>query len=112
MADMKKKLEEVGETLGKLSKDYPKEMKAFMGFLKTVDAEGALSVKTKELISIALSVSEKCEWCVAFHVKNALDAGATKAEIMEATLVATVMGGGPSVMYSKLVIDALEQYAK
>jgi AhpD family alkylhydroperoxidase len=112
MADMKKKLAEVGETIEKMSKDYPKEMSAFMDFLKAVDAEGALSVKTKELISIALSVSEKCEWCVAFHVKNALDSGATKAEIMEATLVATVMGGGPSLMYSKLVIDALEQYAK
>ena len=36
-----------------------------------------------ELIALALSIAARCEWCISYHVKSALDAGATKKELME-----------------------------
>jgi AhpD family alkylhydroperoxidase len=103
-------LEEVNHSLENLSKDYPEFMGAFGGFMSVTEKEGALSHKVKELISVSLSVASHCSWCIAFHVKNALDVGATKEEIMEACFVSTLMGGGPSLMYTQLVVKALEDY--
>ena len=112
MEDTNKNLREVKKSLTYLGKEYPDLMKAFSGFMGAVEKEGALSRKTKELISIALSVVKECKWCIAFHVKNALDAGATKEEIMESCFVAALMGGGPALMYTQLVVKALEDYSK
>jgi len=112
MEDMKKNLKEVHSSLNKLGREYPEVLRAFSNFMGAVEKEGALSVKTKELIAIALSVVAKCKWCIAFHVKNALEAGATKDEIMEACFVTALMGGGPALMYVQLVVRALEEYGE
>jgi AhpD family alkylhydroperoxidase len=98
-------MKEFGET----SREAMNGFKKFMGGSKK---SGALSKKMKEIIGIALSVSSQCEWCVPFHVKNALDEGATKQEIMEACLVAVMMGGGPSLMFTKKVLEAIEDLSK
>lgn len=108
---MKRKLDEVMSTVQRAMKENPEEAGAFMVFVEKAEKKGALDVKTKELISVALSIAEHCEWCIAFHVKNALTAGATKEEIMEACFVAVLMGGGPSLMYLKLVMDAIDEFS-
>lgn len=110
--DMKKVLKEVNMSLRKLEEEYPQLMKAFGSFMIQVEKRGALSHKVKELISVAISVVAQCKWCIAFHVKNALDAGATKEEILEACFVAALMGGGPALMYTQLVVKAIEDYKK
>lgn len=110
MENMNELLGEVENSLDSLGKNYPDFMKAFGGFMGAVEKEGALSLKTKELISIALSVATHCKWCIAFHVKKALESGATREEIMETCFVATLMGGGPSLMYAQLVVKALKDY--
>lgn len=109
--EMKRKLNEVMATVQRAMKENPKEAKAFMEFLEKAEGKGALDVKTKELMSVALSVAEHCEWCIAFHVKNAIEAGATREEIMEACFVAVLMGGGPSLMYIKPVMDAIDEFS-
>jgi len=108
---MKQKLDEVHNTVQSLMRDYPEQTGPFMRFLNKVSTGGSLDAKTKELMSIALSVACKCEWCIAFHVKNALDAGATRQEIMEASFVAVLMCGGPGLMYLKPVIDAVDEFS-
>jgi AhpD family alkylhydroperoxidase len=103
-------LKEVQDSMGKMQKEYPSYMAPFGMFMKKAEGEGALTMKTKELISVALSVTSECKWCIAFHVKNALDSGANKEEIMEACYVAVLMGGGPAMMQMGRVIKALEDY--
>ena len=112
MEDMNENLREVKKSLVNLGKEYPELMKAFSGFMGAVEKEGALSHKTKELISVALSIVAHCKWCIAFHVKNALNAGAKKEEIMETCFVAALMGGGPALMYTQLAVKAIEDYSK
>jgi len=109
---MEATLKEVQDIVEKMGEQYPKLAGPFMVFLRRVEEQGVLDTKTKELISIALSVACKCKWCIAFHTKNALDAGATKDEIIEACYVAILMAGGPAFMYTRLVLEAIEEFTK
>ncbi len=109
---MKKVFDEVNLNLGKFTKEFPKEMEAFGKLMHAIEAPGALDIKHKELIAIALAIVTHCKWCIAYHVKGALKNGATRKEITEAGWIAVLMGGGPSLMYMQLVEKALEDYKK
>jgi AhpD family alkylhydroperoxidase len=110
--DMKQVLDDVYQGLGRLQKEFPDKMKPFGEFMKATGGPGKLDVKTKELISVALSVKSQCEYCIAYHVKLALDSGANKDEIMEAAFVAALMGGGPAMMQLPLVQKAIDSNKK
>lgn len=86
-------------------------MKCFQELMGAVEKEKVLSGKTKELIAIATAITQQCEWCIAMHVKNAMEEGATEEEIVEAAWVAVLMGGGPALMHAGLVLEALEELA-
>ncbi|MBN2458224.1 carboxymuconolactone decarboxylase family protein [Candidatus Woesearchaeota archaeon] len=111
MGEMKDMLDEVNSSLAGLKRDAPEFIRAFHSFMEVSEKGGKLDNKTKELISVALSVATHCKWCIAFHVKNALVAGATKEELIEVCQVAALMGGGPSLMYSQLVFKAIEEFS-
>ena len=111
MGEMKDLLKQVNSSLPKFSKENPKEMGSFAKFLQSVESPGAIDVKNKELIAIALSVTAHCHWCIAYHVNGALEQGASKEEIMEAAWVAVLMGGGPALMYMQLVEEAIDDFS-
>ncbi len=108
MGNTKEKLMDVNETLKNLGRANPEGMQGFRKFMDSVKSEGALSTKAKNLIGVALAVSKQCEYCVPFYVSQALESGATRDEIIEATLVAGLLDGGPAIMYAKQVFEALE----
>ena len=95
-----------------LASAQPAVMKAFWGLHKAAIATGALDTKTKELITLAISVATRCDDCIAHHTYDALEAGATKEEIADALGVAILMGGGTSVVYATHAIEALDQFAE
>jgi AhpD family alkylhydroperoxidase len=96
--------------LGRLTKELSSQMAGFAQLHKSAVSEGALSVKVKELIALAIAVSARCEGCIAFHTHDAIRAGASRQEILEALGVAILMGGGPSAMYACEALEALEQF--
>lgn len=108
---MTEKLDQVETLLETLKRDYPTETDAFLNFTQKAEGGPALDVRIKELINVALSVAGQCEWCIAFHVKHALEAGATRDEIMCAGFMAVIMHGGPALMYLTLLTDALNEMA-
>jgi AhpD family alkylhydroperoxidase len=108
---MSGRLQEIHQFLDKLGKDFPSETEAFFNFMQTAEAGPALDMKTKELINVGIAVSAQCEWCIAFHAKAALDAGAVKDEIMTAGFMAVLMHGGPALMYMMHLAKALEEFA-
>ena len=85
-------------------------MKAFSTIAQTALAQGALDVKTKELVTIGISVAIHCDDCIAFHVKAAVDRGATREEILETLGMAIYMGAGPSAMYASHALRAYTQF--
>jgi AhpD family alkylhydroperoxidase len=96
--------------MGKLGNEIPGTVGGFRQLHKGSVAEGALNIKTKELIALAIAICVRCDGCIAFHVHDALKAGAERAEISETIGVAILMGGGPSVMYGCEAYEALEQF--
>ncbi len=96
--------------LGKLGKEAEGTMAGFGQLHKQAMADGALSAKFKELITLAISITARCEGCIAVHVRGALRAGATRQEIVEAIGVAIYMGGGPAMVYGCEAFEALGQF--
>jgi AhpD family alkylhydroperoxidase len=85
-------------------------MKAFNAMSQAALRANALDTKTKELIAVAIGVAIRCDDCIGFHVKAAIEAGATRDEVMETLGMAVYMGAGPSVMYSAHAAEALGQF--
>lgn len=55
--------------------------------------EGALSVKTKEMLGLVASMVLRCDDCIKYHIEKCREAGVTKEEIFEVFSVATIVGG-------------------
>lgn len=110
MGIMLTRFEEVEASLLKISRISPEQMEAWDHFSSLNSVEGALSPRQKELTAIALSICARCEWCIATHVKMALQLGATNQEIIEAAWMAVLMGGGPALMFAQRAIQALEEF--
>jgi AhpD family alkylhydroperoxidase len=85
----------------------PEADAAFQAFGRAVFAEGALSVKTKQLIAVAVAHVTQCPYCIKGHTKAAQRAGATPQELMEAVWVAAEMRAGGSFAHSNLMLDTL-----
>ncbi|MBD3188974.1 carboxymuconolactone decarboxylase family protein [Candidatus Bathyarchaeota archaeon] len=112
MPRMQERLTQVKRTLQEMGKQYPDFLEAFQKFKQETEREGAVDVKTKKLVAIALSVVTKCEWCIAIHTKDALEHGAKPGEIMEIVFVASLMGGAPSLMMGQRVMQAIKEFQK
>jgi len=74
--------------------------------------DGHLSKKHKELIAIGISLVNSCESCLEWHIKQALDDGATPEEIIEALEVGFEMGIGPTTVTSRFAMQVLRHYLK
>ena len=77
----------------------PEGMAAFDALNAAVFKDGALPLKVKELIAVAVAVTTQCPYCIEAHVKKAKAAGATEAELTEATLVAAALRAGGAVTH-------------
>ena len=89
----------------------PDVMKAFSAMAQSALAPKALDTKTKELIALAIGVATRCDDCIAFHAKAAVEQGATDEEVSETLAMAVYMGAGPSVMYASHALQAFRQFA-
>jgi len=91
------------ESLAKLKKMdslAPQVMKAFWAFDRVAVAEGAIPVKYKELIAVAVALTTQCPYCIDIHSGNARKAGATEAELAEAAMVAAALRAGSAVTHA------------
>ncbi len=83
--------------------------RAFEQMEADVLKDGALPRKHKELISLAISIVSSCYGCIEYHTTQALENGATRAEIAEAAALAVCLGGGTVQWPARYVFDVLEQ---
>lgn len=78
----------------------PEVMKAFWAFDKAAVAEGAIPVKYKELIAVAVALTTQCPYCIDIHSDKARRAGATVVEIAEAAMVTASLRAGAAVTHA------------
>ena len=76
----------------------------------TALAAGALDVKTKELIALAIAVSKECDGCIAAHAHAAVQHGASPEEAAEAIGVTFLMNGGPATVYGPRAFAAFREF--
>jgi len=69
---------------------------------------GVLGKKEKELIAMATAIATGYESCIAYHLHNALEAGASHDEIVETTDVALMTLSEPTVVHGRQILRALE----
>jgi AhpD family alkylhydroperoxidase len=103
--------EELGGQLKNLRSGAPEVMKAFAVIAQAALAPKALDRKTKELIALAIAVAVRCDDCIGFHAKAAVEQGASSEEVAETLATAIYMGAGPSVMYASHAWGAFTQFA-
>ncbi len=84
-------------------------MQGFAQMAQASMADGAIDAKTKELIALAIGVTQKCSGCIGFHTQALHKLGATRAELDEMLGICVYMGGGPALMYCAEAIDAWEK---
>ena len=98
------------ERLAQLGREIPGPMTGFARLHKKAVEDGALSGKVKEMMALAISIAVGCEGCIAYHVHDAVKAGATRQELLETIGVGLLMGGGPGSIYAAHALDAVEQF--
>lgn len=98
------------ERLAQLGKELPGPMSGFARLHKKAVEDGALAMKVKEMMALAISIVVGCDGCIAYHVHDAVKAGASRQELLETIGVALLMGGGPGSIYAVHALDAIEQF--
>jgi len=102
---------DVSRALGTLRKEIPDTMQGFGSMAKGALQDGAMTELQKELIALAIAVTQRCDACVGFHVKALIRLGVTREQLMETLGVCTYMGGGPALMYAAEAVRAYEEMA-
>jgi AhpD family alkylhydroperoxidase len=74
-------------------------MKAFWAFDKAAMADGAVPVKYKELMALAVAFTTQCPYCIEIHTGKARKAGATDPEIAETVTVAAALRAGAAITH-------------
>ena len=108
--DYSKNYNNLTKLIDEIGTKIPETMKGFNALHKASISEGVLPSKTKEIIALGIAIAVRCDGCIAFHVHDALKAGASSEEIMETISVAILMGGGPALVFGCEAMEALEQF--
>ena len=85
--------------LKKMESLAPQVTKAFWAFDRAAVAEGAIPVKYKELMAVAVALTVQCPYCIEIHNGNARKAGATDAELVEVAMIAASIRAGAAVTH-------------
>ncbi len=99
----------INGALGPFRKSQSTAMQGFSQLAQAAMAEGAVSAKHKELIALAIGITQRCSGCVGFHVKALIKLGATREELEEMLAICVYMGGGPALMYAAEALSAWDQ---
>jgi AhpD family alkylhydroperoxidase len=101
-------IKNINQNLAPLRKSQPDAMQAFGQLARSAMAEGTVSAKHKELMALAIGITQHCSGCIGFHVKALIKLGCTRQELEEMLTVCVYMGGGPALMYTAEALSAFE----
>jgi alkylhydroperoxidase/carboxymuconolactone decarboxylase family protein len=87
----------------------PELAKKFFDYYGAVFADGALSVREKALIALAVAHTVQCPYCIDAYSKECLQQGADLEQMTEALHVATAIRGGASLVHGLQMLDHVKQ---
>ncbi len=95
--------------LDRIGKIEPGLVANFAKFKDEVYKPGALSVKEKALIGLALGCTLKCGTCIEVNAEMAGVYGATDDELREALIMALCLSGPSSIIWTELTAQMLSK---
>ena len=102
----------IGAYTGELRRAVPSVMQGFGALSKAATAPGAIDPKTKELVALAVGVTQRCDGCIGYHSRSLVELGATRDEVAELLGMCVYMGGGPALMYAADALRAFDQFTE
>ena len=75
-------------------------------------AEGALPVKTKEMLGLVASMVLRCDDCIKYHLEKCKDNGVSTAEVFEVFAVANIVGGTIVIPHTRRAVEFWEELQK
>lgn len=100
------------KALGTLRKELPEATQGFSAMHNGAMKAGALSELDKELLALAIGITQHCDGCIGFHVKALIRLGITREQLMETLGVCIYMGGGPAYMTAAEALRAYEEFTE
>jgi AhpD family alkylhydroperoxidase len=86
------------------------DFNAWLGLNNAVGrGNGAIPRKFRELIAVAVALSEQCPYCIEAHAKAAKGAGATREEVVEAAFVAAALKAGAAASHGAMALKFFDQ---
>lgn len=73
--------------------------------------DGALPIKTKELLGLVASLVLRCDDCVTYHISQCHGIGVTTAELMEALHIGLIVGGSITIPHLRRAVAAWDELA-
>ena len=104
-------IKDINTNLAPLRKAQPEALQAFGQLATAAMKEGTISAKNKELIALAIGITQHCSGCIGFHVKALHKLQCSRTELDEMLAVCVYMGGGPALMYAAEAIKAWDEMA-
>ncbi|CAN7397962.1 carboxymuconolactone decarboxylase family protein [Pseudoxanthomonas sp. LjRoot143] len=108
--DRVKAFTEFRQRMNKRILDEPNQVvRRFFALDTQTYQEGALDVKTKELLGLVASMVLRCDDCISYHVAQCKEAGVTREEFFETFSVGLVVGGSIVIPHLRRAVDFLDQ---
>jgi AhpD family alkylhydroperoxidase len=85
------------------------QIKRFFALDTQAYNEGALPVKTKELLGLVASGVLRCDDCITYHIIQCKEAGVSQAEFLEALNVVLIVGGSITIPHIRRAVEVLEE---
>ena len=86
--------------LKQLDENAPDAMKAFWAFDKAAFTAGAIDMRHKQLMAVAVALTTQCPYCIELHTKAAREAGATDQMLAETSVIAAAMRAGAAITHA------------
>ena len=97
---------------GKILSENNKVLKRIFNLDTNSFTEGALDVKTKELLGLVSSLVLRCDDCVKYHLESSYKEGINRDQVVEALSIGTLVGGTIVIPHLRRAFEyweALEQ---
>jgi AhpD family alkylhydroperoxidase len=101
---------ELREPYRALTKAIPDVMAGYGALHDAAFVEGALDLKTKELIALSIAITRECDGCIAAHGRNLARLDVTTEEVAEMIGVSITMNGGPGLVWGPRALEAFLEY--
>ena len=103
------KLDQTLAGLRVLNTAIPETARGFGALSKAAKQGGALDLKTKEFVALAIAIADRCEPCIMLHVDALQKTGASREELADVLGMCIQMGGGPSMMYAAKALECWDE---